>query len=319
LFSFYLPFTFDKPKVTNITLLRVNSFKKQIKMILITGASGHLGAATIRALLAIAPASDIAVMARDAQKVAAWTAQGLSFRQGDYNDQASLETAMQGIDTLLFISSPDTDDAVRAHQHGNVIRAAVAAGVQDIVYTSMLHTSPDASFLPAASHLRTEETLKASGLSYTILRNTFYADVALQLMGNALESGQWYFAGGDAKANFAARTDMAEALARVLLAPQEHHNKTYEIAAGESHSCAELASIVSELSGRAIQYVPISNEALAEGMRGAGLPEPLVAVLASGAKAIAAGELDSTDPALEQLLGRKPLGLKEALRQVLAV
>ena len=132
-------------------------------MILVTTATGHLGAATIEALLKKnVPASQIAGLVRDEQKAAALTAKGITLRKGDYNDAASLEQAFKGIDTLVFISSGDMID--RVNQHRNVVNAAKATGVKHIIYTSVLKASGTLKFTAGIDHYHTENFLKESGI-----------------------------------------------------------------------------------------------------------------------------------------------------------
>ena len=286
-------------------------------MILITGANGHLGTLTIDYLLKKnVPANTIAALVRDVKKGSDLLDKGISLRTGDYTDEAALLKALEGIDTLLLISSGTLEN--RTQQHINVINAAKQNGVKHIVYTSMLKASPDSKFTPAADHYETEAYLKTAGVPFTVLRNTFYAELIPMLLGDALQTGTWYYAAGDAKANFASRVDMAEALANVIIHPDKQENKIYEIASGNVYSFSEIAGIVSETSGTQVNYNAIPVDALKEGMRKAGVPELHIPLMASVAETIEAGELDVIDASLEHLLERKPVDLKEYLPVLLS-
>lgn len=285
-------------------------------MILVTAATGHLGTATIDYLLQKkVPASQIAGLVRDEKKAAGLAAKGISLRIGDYHDAASLQAAFKGIDTLVFISSGSLQD--RVAQHKNVVDAAKASGVQHIIYTSVLKASEKLKFVPGIDHYHTENFLKESNIAYTIFRNTFYIDVLPMLLGGALESGQWYYAAGNAKANFAARTDMAEALANVAAAPASHANKIYEIAGAQSYTFHEIADVLSQVTGKTIIYIPIPLDGLKEGLKQAGVPEAYIPMYAGIAEGISVGDLDSQDASLEKLLQRKPVELKAYLPKVL--
>jgi NAD(P)H dehydrogenase (quinone) len=285
-------------------------------MILVTAATGHLGSATIDFLLKKnTPASQIVGLVRDTQKAQGLLQKGIAVRQGDYFDYASLEGAFQGIDTLVFISSGTIDN--RVEQHTNVLHAAKAADVKHIIYTSALKTNPDMKFEVGVDHYHTEVAIKQSGLAYTILRNTFYTDILPAFMGPALQTGQWYYAAGNAKANFASRTDMAEALANVALQPSQHVNVLYEITSAHAYTFNEIAEVVNKATGKTFNYIPIPLAALKEGMKQAGLSEHDVHMYAGVADAIGAGEFDVTDPSLEKILQRKPVDLKDYLPQLL--
>ena len=284
-------------------------------MILITAATGHLGNATIDFLLKKTPASQIAALVRDEQKAAGLSAKGIALRKGDYFDAQSLQKAFQGIDTLVFISSGDLQN--RVQQHENVVNAAKAAGVKHIIYTSVLKATATLKFTEGIDHWHTEAMLKQSGITYTVLRHTFYAEVLPLFFGGALQSGQWYYAAGDAKVNFASRADMAEAIANVAAKPAPHANKIYEITSGRSYTFQEIAGIVSQATGKQVAYIPIPVDALKEGMKQAGVPESHIPMLTNIANSISAGELDAVYDSLEKLLQRKPVDLKDYLPKLL--
>lgn len=277
-------------------------------MILVTGATGHLGSATIDFLLETTPSTQIAALVRDVAKAGNLAEKGVEVRQGDYSDADSLSKAFEGIDTLLLISSSSMEN--RLLQHTNAIEAAKKAGVKYVVYTSVVKPSYETKFLPGLDHIKTEEYLKASGLNYVVFRNTFYAEVLPMLLGNALETGDWYYPVGDAKINLVARFDIAEGLAKVLVAPEKHLNQVYEITSSESLSFTQIAALLTEAKGQTITYTSIPTEAFVGGLQQANLPEPVIAMIVGIAEAIKDGELSTTDAALENILGRKTTPLK---------
>jgi NAD(P)H dehydrogenase (quinone) len=285
-------------------------------MILVTAATGHLGTATLDFLLKKnIPASQLVALVRDEQKAAGLAAKGIALRKGDYFDPASLKKAFQGIDTLIFISSGDIEH--RTNQHRNVVNAAKTAGVKHILYTSVLKSSENLKFLPAIDHFHTEKFLKETGIPYTIFRNTFYLEILPTFFGGALQSGEWYYAAGNAKANFASRNDMAEALANVAADPAPHANKVYEITSSRSYTFQEIAAVAGEAVGKTISYIPVSLDALKEGMKQGGVPEAYIPMYASIAEGINQGDLDLVDESLEKLIQRKPVDLKEYLPKLL--
>lgn len=281
-------------------------------MILVTGANGHLGSATIDFLLAKKPGIHIKGLVRSEEKGETLRAKGVEIAIGDYTDYDALVRATQGVETLLLISASSPTN--RYQQHANVIQAAKANGVQHIVYTSILKASADSKFSAAIDHVETEKELQASGIDYTIMRNTYYADFLLMIIGNALETGSFFYNAGHGKANFAARNEMAEANAAVLLNPAAHRNKVYEITAASTYSFDEIAAMLSEMTGKSVQYVDISDDVLKENMLKAGLPEEVAKMMVSIGVSIREGQFDVVDPALETLIGRKPMDLKDFFR-----
>jgi NAD(P)H dehydrogenase (quinone) len=284
-------------------------------MILVTGATGHLGGATVDFLLQTIPAAQIAVLARDENKAAALKEKGIAVRIGNYKDYNSLVAAFAGIDKVLLVSSADMDD--RFKQHKNAIDAAKEAGVKHVIYTSsdIKDITNSATGDIADVHNRTAQYLKMSGLSYTLLNNNLYADVLPMFLGEkVLETGV-YFPGGEGKVPFATRSDMAEAAAQVLTTDL-HENKEYAIAGDVAYSFGDIAQLLSEISGKEITYTSPTSDEFKQALSVAGVPEFFVGMLADFAKAIKDTEFDTQNSDLEKLIGRKPTSLKEYLRRV---
>ncbi len=281
-------------------------------MILVTGANGKLGGATIDFLLKKNPFATIAGLVRDRGKGEALQQKGARIRIGDYFDYNSLQEAFKRVDTLVFISSGTVARRVEQHQH--VVNAARENGVKHILYTSFLGVSEKTSGI-FNDHFITEKDITASGISYTIFRNTFYTDVLPMLLGDALQSGHLYYPSGNAKINIAARVDMAEAMANVVLNPELHINKVYEITSANAYSFDDIARMLGEAAGKQVTYTEISFEQLKEGLKHTGLPEGMIGMIANISKMISNRYLDHTDPVLENLLQRKPVDLKEVIDQ----
>jgi len=134
--------------------------------ILVTGATGHLGGATVHELLQKVAPSDIFVLVRDPQKSEDLKAKGVNIIKGDYNDYISLVAAFKEVDKLYFVSSSDVMN--RFAQHQNVVKAAVEAGVRHIIYTSAQRKSEDGTSpiaLVADAHWKTDNLIKESGLT----------------------------------------------------------------------------------------------------------------------------------------------------------
>jgi NAD(P)H dehydrogenase (quinone) len=285
-------------------------------MIAITGATGHLGLATTKALAAKIAPSEIVAVVRDPQKAADTLPQGVAVRTGDYNDPASLLAAFQGVETVLLISTSELEYEARMREHRNAIDAAKQAGVRHLVYTSVVNPSPNSAFGASPSHFGTEEYLRDSGLTYTIFRNTLYLDIIPMLVGEStLPSGKLYSSAGDGKVSYALREEIALALANVL-ASQGHQNQVYDIAPGPAYSFQDLAATLSEATGQPVEYVPVSGEDIAAGMRQHQVPEPFINLLLGMNQAMKDGEFNAASSRFEQLLGRKPTDLKTYLASV---
>jgi NAD(P)H dehydrogenase (quinone) len=285
-------------------------------MIAITGATGHLGLATINALLPKVAPTELVAVVRDPQKAASTLPQDVVVRQGNYNAPASLLAAFQGVETVLLISSSELENDARIREHRNVIDAAKQAGVRHLIYTSIVNPSPESAFNASPSHFGTEEYLRASGLAYTVFRNTLYLDIIPMLVGEGtLPSGKLYSSAGDGKVSYGLRAEMGEALANVL-ASEGHENQVYDIAPGPTYSFQDLAATLSEVTGQPVEYVSVSGEEIAAGMRQHQVPEPFVNLLLGMHQAMKNGEFATPSTTFEQLLGRKPTDLKTYLTSV---
>ncbi len=280
-------------------------------MILITGANGHLGTQTIGFLLEKSPDTEIAGLVRSEQKGAELGEKGVEIRIGDYTDYPSIEKAVQGIDTLLLISSSSLQD--RTQQHRNVIKAAAEAGVQQIFYTSIVKADQNLSPL-SPDHAETEEFIKRSGLPYTIYRHTFYTEFLPLFLGNALETGEWTFPSDGKAINLALRSEMAEALANGLTNPRAHRNNIYEITSGRAYTLNEITRMLSKAAGKKISYTDISVSQFEDILKEIGLTEEQRTMSVMTAKTFANGALDFTFEDMEKLLGHKPAGLNSFIK-----
>lgn len=204
-------------------------------MILVTGATGHLGKGVIDFLIKKVPANNIAALVRDESKAASLKEAGVDVRIGNYDDYNSLVKAFTGVDKLLLVSS--NDEANRAGQHISAVNAAKEAGVKHILYTSVNYKVIDHSAIDfiTSAHLVTEDHIITSGLVYTFFADNLYADVLPLFFGDHVPDSGIVFPAGEGKVPFASRTDMAEAIANVL-AGEGHENKTYVLASDVSYS-----------------------------------------------------------------------------------
>lgn len=289
-------------------------------MILVTGATGAFGSATIHHLLAQGiAANQIVALAGDEAKAAQLAQLGVAVRPGDYDDYASLVKAFAGVEKMLLVSGSDIFK--RSSQHKNVIEAAKACGVQHVVYTSFLGTNETASsplWMVAQSHLQTEAWLKESGMAYTILKNTLYMDFIPVFVGEkVLETGMIYLPAGDGKVGAVLRSEMAEATANIL-SGSNHAGKTYHFTHSQAFSYAEVAQHLSNISGKTIGYVSPSAEEFAQTMQAHGMPAEYIGLFSGFATAQALGELETVGTDLEKLLGRQPTSIQTYLNQLYA-
>ncbi|MDE1158353.1 MAG: SDR family oxidoreductase [Neorhizobium sp.] len=275
--------------------------------LLVTGANGKLGRATIHHLLETSkvPASDIVAASRDTEKLADLADKGIEVRKADFNDEAGLVTAFAGIDRVLLVSTDElATPGGRLKQHTAAVSAAKTAGVGHILYTSM--PNPDKSLVSfAPDHLGTEEAIKASGLAYTILRNAWYDDNYMMAMPHNLAGGKWFTSTGTGKVANISRDDCARGAAAALANPPAG-NTTLTLTGPESLSADKIAALVSKAAGKPLAVVQVTDEQLGQGIASAGLPDFVVKMLVSASANIRAGNFDIVTDDFETLTGAKP-------------
>lgn len=283
--------------------------------IAVTGATGHLGHLAVDALIArgVAPA-DLVVVVRNADKAADLAAKGVQVRVADYADRAALESALAGVDKLLFVSGSEVGS--RIPQHTNIIDAAKAAGVGFIAYTSI----PDAQNTPlllAQEHRETERLLDASGIDHALLRNGWYWENYTNDLAGTAERGVLAGAAGEGRVAAASRADYAEAAAVVVTSDENQAGKIYELGGDEHLTYAELAQVISRVTGKPVEFENLPVEEYTKVLESVGIPAPEAAVLADADAGVAGGHLDVTSGDLQRLIGRPSTPVETVLRAAL--
>jgi NAD(P)H dehydrogenase (quinone) len=281
--------------------------------IVVTGATGPFGRLAVESLIArgVQP-GDIVATGRDAERLTVLDELGVRTAVADFADDAALDAAFAGADTVLLVSGSEVGR--RVAQHANVVAAAVRAGVGLLAYTSIAHADT-AQHALVTEHRETEQVVRESGLPFTFLRNSWYLENYLAQVPTYLEHGV-VGAAGEGRISGATRADFADAAAAALLDPASA-GRVYELG-GASFTLAELAATVGDASGRDVTYAQVSPEQLTAILVGAGLPQPYAEALVSADLGIARGELEVTSGDLERLIGRTPTSLRDAVDGSLA-
>jgi NAD(P)H dehydrogenase (quinone) len=275
--------------------------------ILVTGASGHFGRAVVAHLIGTfnVPASQIIAATRKPESLADLAKQGVQVRAADF-DSADLAKSFAGAKRLLLVSTDALDrPGRRLEQHLKAIKAAKAAGVQHIVYTSMPNPTKDSPIPFAGDHRGTEEAIAASGMTHTILRNSWYMENLAGSLPSAIASGKWHSAAGAGKLSHTARDDQARAAAAVL-ASGSTENKTYTLTGPEALTTEATAKIASEALGKPIEVVHVTPEQLAGGMKAAGVPDMFIPLMVSFDVNTAQGRMEKVTSDIKDLTGTAP-------------
>jgi NAD(P)H dehydrogenase (quinone) len=267
----------------------------------VTGASGHLGRLVVESLLRQVPAAQIVALVRDPAKADDLASQGVAVRQADYSRPETLGPALSGVDKLLLISGNEVGR--RVAQHAAVARAAQQGGAKLLAYTSLLHADRSPLLL-GDEHRQSEAAIRASGVPFVLLRNSWYTENYAGAVAKAVQSGVHYGCAGEGRISAAARADYAEACAAVLTANQDPVGRTYELAADEAFTLAQFAAEIARLSGKPVRYENLSEAEYKAALVKTGLSEPAAGFFANTDTGISQGALYDDSRELSRMIGR---------------
>lgn len=264
--------------------------------VLVTGATGNIG----RALVAewIQAPSPVKVWAASpaGQPVAGAPGRALNLLDPD-----SVGAAMRGVEQLFLLTPAHPEmETMTAH----AVQAARAAGVQHIVRVSGAGADPASDIAIARLQGRCDQIVIDSGIPYTLLQPKNFMQNFTTFLRDMIRSGTVYSSQGDGRVPFIDARDIAAVAARVLREPHVHAGKAYTLTGPQALTHAEALAVIAERIGRPIQLVAISEEQAVEGMRQAGMPEPLVQAMSSLNRIIAAGWVAEVTDDVQRLLGR---------------
>lgn len=280
----------------------------------VTGASGVLGTHVLNYLKEQGVEKETVAVVRDEKKGAAIKELGFEVRIADYTDKASLVSAFNGGERLLFISSVPGGDVPRATQHQNVVSAAKEAGIQFIAYTSLAKADQSASFL-APDHLATEKSIIESGISHTLLRNNWYLENDYPVFDLAASTGVFAYSAGNGRVGWALRREYAEAAARVLLGIVKDTG-VLELS-GPSITYGDLGAAYAKISTKPIEIKSFTDEEFKAFLQELQAPEGLINGFVPLQKEIRDGVLEVNSSDFERVLGKSLSPLEDAIKEML--
>jgi uncharacterized protein YbjT (DUF2867 family) len=221
-------------------------------MILLTGITGNIGGATARALLA--RGEHFRALVRDPVKAAAWAEQGVDIVQGDLEDPAAVRRALAGVDRALLVM-PNGEFQERVEV--SFVRTAREAGLPWIMKLS----SPEAvrgttSPIPLA-HIAAEDAIRASGMSWTFVRPSFYMQNFRGSVKSARATGKLSMPMGSGTVALTDNNDAGEFIAHVLTDPESarHHGQCYDITGPDPvMNFHQVAQAIGEAIGQPVAY-----------------------------------------------------------------
>ncbi len=275
----------------------------------VSGANGNLGRRVLDLLLERNYSGRIVAGTRTPGKLAGVA--GVEARSADFDDVAGLAKALAGIDRMLIIPPPEVD-AHRGVQMHNAIEAAKTAGVSHVICLSLMRPEPGSPIVFAPDLYGAEQYLMGTGMPYTILRMTWYAEYLLQSLAYVVKMGKWFSASGEGIVAHVAREDVAKAAAGALL-DTTSKNRILNVTGPQGMTYRGIANIASEVSGRPIEVIDVDDDGLRQVYMQAGMSDDMARFLTAFDTNTRVGRTAIVSDAVQMLWGTPPQSLQDFL------
>lgn len=273
--------------------------------ILISAAGGKVGQHVLAQLAAKNIPARAGVHSED--KAAALRKTGVDAVVLDFESQASISAAFNGIEKL-FLVTPGSPDQGRYET--NLLAEAKKVGVKHLVKLSGKIDEADTVGF-SVWNTAAEKRIKESGIPYTIVRGNFFMQ---NLLGNAPQIKQGAFTAGPAAKRIALidTRDMAAAVVAALT-EEGHAGKTYDLNGPELLDGYAQAAAFSKALGRPVKYLDVTAEAFIEKLKSFGLPPWMVEAFGA---AVSSPTIpgDQSSATIERILHRKPGTLEQFVK-----
>jgi uncharacterized protein YbjT (DUF2867 family) len=278
--------------------------------ILVTGASGNIGSEIVKQLLGVAPAFSIKAAVHSRQNVK-------NVKDGDrvkvipidYNESDTLREALRDVDKL-FLLTPDVPNA--AYLASNAVTEAKKAGIRHIVKQSVMGANLDADVGTMRLHRQVEEIIEQSGIPFTFLRPNEFMQNFINFHSPSIKgTNAFYIPLEDAKVSLVDVRDIAAVAVKSLIDEDRHKNKIYLITGPEALSYHQVAEILSNTTGRKIDYVNISDVEARAAMKEIGMSDWLINTVSELSDYFRKGKASEISSAVEEVTGNKPISFSQ--------
>jgi len=277
--------------------------------LLVTGATGRTSAGVVRHLRAAGEDVRVLVRDRDKAKKTFEDLHGVEIVDGDFDDNAVLAEAFDGVD-VAFLALGSSPDQVRLEKA--MIDGAVKAELPHLVKLSSTATSHDSALLVGQIHAEIEDHLAASGLAHTLLHPASFVNNLFYAASSVAAENSWTGAAPTGRVAYIDIRDLSEAVALVLRDPARR-GRAYDLSGPDAYTFPEIAELLSRILGHEVKYNPVSPEDRRSALLGAGIPEWFAGLLLSLEISAEAGELSTLTTTLKELLGHEPRTVEEFL------
>jgi uncharacterized protein YbjT (DUF2867 family) len=278
--------------------------------ILVTGATGNIGSEVVKELLSDAPDVSIKAAVHSSQNVKKVKSDArVKVIQIDYKEPDTVREALNGVDKL-FLLTPDVPNA--ADLASNVVIEAKKAGIKQIVKQSVMGAALEADVGTMRLHRQVEKFIEQSGIPFTFLRPNEFMQNFINFHSPSIKGNNaFYVPLEDAKVSLVDVRDIAAVAVKSLIDEDKHKNKTYLITGPEALSYHQVAEILSNTTGRKINYVNISDGEARAAMKEIGMSDWLINTVSELSEYFRKGKASEISPAVEDVTGNKPISFSQ--------
>jgi uncharacterized protein YbjT (DUF2867 family) len=276
-----------------------------VETILVTGATGNVGSEVVRQLSKTTSDANIKAAVHsveNAKKVQQHDK--VKTVQIDYDKQEGLQTAFDNANKLFLLTHPSPKTV---EHESNLISEAKKSGIRHIVKQSVMGADLKAGLEVMRLHRQTEKLIEESGIPYTFLRPNEFMQGFVNYQGPTIKNNNaFYIPAEDATVSFVDARDIAAVAVKALMDGDRHYNKTYTITGPEALSYHQAAEILSNATGKKIDYVNVSDEDARGAMKEAGLNDWLIDTISGLYEFYRKGYASEISSGVEEATGKKP-------------
>jgi uncharacterized protein YbjT (DUF2867 family) len=274
--------------------------------ILVTGATGTIGSYVVDQLLR--REVNFRAAYHDSAKASKINLPGVEIVRIDNAKLETIRTSLAGVEKL-FLLTPGLQETDKITS--NFVDEARKAGVKRIVDLSVMGAGSGLRTIGGRLHREAEKVIETSGISYTHLRPNYFMQNFVNFYAqNIREQNAFFLPLSDAKISFVDIRDVASVAVESLIG-EGHDGSIYTITGPDTLSCHEVARILSEVTGRKITYVSISEEETRQRLKAIGMPSDVVDYLVYSYKFTREGNLSMVTNIIEQVTGKRPISFKQ--------
>jgi uncharacterized protein YbjT (DUF2867 family) len=274
--------------------------------ILVTGATGTIGSYVVDQLLR--REVNFRAAYHDSAKASKINLPGVEIVRIDNAKLETIRTSLAGVEKL-FLLTPGLQETDKITS--NFVDEARKAGVKRIVDLSVMGAGSGLRTIGGRLHREAEKVIETSGISYTHLRPNYFMQNFVNFYAqNIRDQNAFFLPLSDAKISFVDIRDVASVAVESLIG-EGHDGSIYTITGPDTLSCHEVARILSEVTGRKITYVSISEEETRQRLKAIGMPSDVVDYLVYSYKFTREGNFSMVTNIIEQVTGKRPISFKQ--------